>query len=111
MSNYNIQVGWSGKDALADSDPAKIISGNDFNTEFTAVRTALNSKADLNGNAGEDFACNNLTAASIITASTLSASGSLTFDGNTVGTNATGNKTISSGTPTGGANGDVWFQV
>jgi hypothetical protein len=55
MSDYNIQVSWSGKDALADSDPDKVISGADFNTEFTAVKTALNSKANLNGNSGEDF--------------------------------------------------------
>ena len=47
MSDYTIIVGWSGKDALADSATAKIISGDDFNTEFTAVQTAVNSKADI----------------------------------------------------------------
>ena len=31
MSNYTIAVGWSGKDALADTDPGKVISGADFN--------------------------------------------------------------------------------
>jgi len=46
MSNYTIQISWSGKDALPDSDPAKVISGNDFQTEFEAVRTAINSKAE-----------------------------------------------------------------
>jgi hypothetical protein len=50
MSNYNLQIGWSGKDAAAG-----IISGDDFNTEFTSVQTAINSKADLNGNASETF--------------------------------------------------------
>ena len=55
MSNYNLQVTWSGKDALSDSDPDKVISGGDFNTEFTAVKTAVNSKADLNGSATETF--------------------------------------------------------
>ena len=50
MSNYNLQIGWSGKDAAAG-----IISGDDFNTEFTSVQTALNSKADLNGSAAETF--------------------------------------------------------
>lgn len=50
MSNYNLQIGWSGKDAGAG-----IISGDDFNTEFTSVQTAVNSKADLNGNASETF--------------------------------------------------------
>ena len=55
MSNYNLQVTWSGKDALSDSDADKVISGGDFNTEFTAVKTAVNSKADLNGSATETF--------------------------------------------------------
>ena len=55
MSNYTLAVAWSGKDALADSDAAKVISGADFNTEFTAVQTAVNTKADLNGSASESF--------------------------------------------------------
>lgn len=62
MSNYTIAVGWSGKDALLDTDPGKVISGADFNTEFTAVRSAVNSKADVNGSASENFTCNLLTA-------------------------------------------------
>lgn len=55
MSNYTIAVAWSGKDSLADSDAAKVISGADFNTEFSAVRTAVNTKADVNGSASESF--------------------------------------------------------
>ena len=55
MSNYNIAVAWSGKDALADSNPDKVVSGGDFNTEFTAVQTAVNSKADLAGSASQLF--------------------------------------------------------
>ena len=47
MSDYNLQISWSGKDALADSDPDKVVSGGDFNTEFLAVKTAVNSKACL----------------------------------------------------------------
>ena len=67
MSNYTIAVNWSGKDALSDSDAAKVISGSDFNTEFTTVRTAVNSKADTNGDSGEDFAANNATVAGTLT--------------------------------------------
>ena len=67
MSDYTLAVGWSGKDALADSDAAKVISGADFNTEFTTVRTAVNSKTDINGDAGEDFAMNNATVAGTLT--------------------------------------------
>lgn len=55
MSNYTIAIAWSGKDALADSDADKVISGDDFNTEFTAVQTAVNTKAELAGNATQAF--------------------------------------------------------
>ena len=55
MSNYTIAVAWNGKDALSDSDPAKVISGDDFHTEFSAIQTATNSKAELNGSATESF--------------------------------------------------------
>lgn len=62
MSNYSIQINWAGKDALADTDPGKVISGDDFDTEFVAVRNSVNSKADVNGSASENFTCNVLTA-------------------------------------------------
>jgi hypothetical protein len=55
MSNYNLQIPWSGKDSLNDNDPDKVVSGGDFNTEFLAVKTAVNSKADLAGNASQAF--------------------------------------------------------
>jgi len=61
MSNYTIAVAWSGKDALSDSDAAKVISGSDFNTEFTTVQTAINSKAELVGSATQAFAASILT--------------------------------------------------
>ena len=96
MSDYTIAVGWSGKDALADSDAAKVISGADFNTEFSAVRTAVNTKADINGKANESFALNNGTVAG-----TLAVTGNGTVGG-TLG--VTGNTTLStltvSGVPT-----------
>ena len=47
MSDYTLAVNWSGKDALSDSDSAKVISGDDFDSEFTTIRTAVNSKADI----------------------------------------------------------------
>ena len=62
MANYTIAVSWSGKDALSDSDAAKVISGADFNTEFTAVQTAVNTKADLNGSASESFSATTASA-------------------------------------------------
>jgi len=56
MANYDLAVSWSGKDGLADSSAAKVISGGDFHTEFTAVKAAVNTKADINGSASEAFA-------------------------------------------------------
>ena len=55
MADYSKVVAWSGKDALADSSAAKVISGADFHTEFSAVETAVNTKADINGDAAEAF--------------------------------------------------------
>ena len=55
MSDYTIAVDWAGKDNLADSSAAKVISGTDFNTEFSAARVAINTKADINGDASEAF--------------------------------------------------------
>jgi len=47
MSDYTLAVTWSGKDGLSDSDAGKVISGADFNSEFTTIQTAINSKADI----------------------------------------------------------------
>jgi hypothetical protein len=85
MSDYTLAVGWSGKDALADSDAAKVISGADFNTEFTTVRTAVNSKADINGDASESFAIDDATIAGLATiGETLAVTGNTTLSTLTV---------------------------
>ena len=84
MSDYTIAVSWSGKDALSDSNAAKVISGADFNTEFVAVRTAVNSKADINGDATESFAMNNGAVAG-----TLTVTGVPTIPTASAGTNTT----------------------
>ena len=85
MSDYTLAVNWSGKDGLSDSDAAKVISGADFNTEFTTVRTAVNSKADLNGDAGESFAIDDGTVAGTLTiGETLAVTGNTTLSTLTV---------------------------
>jgi len=90
MSDYTLAVNWSGKDALSDSDSAKVISGSDFNTEFTTVRTAVNSKADLNGDAGEDFLIDNSTIAGNVTiGGTLAVTGIPTIPTAATSTNTT----------------------
>ena len=90
MSDYTIAVAWSGKDALADSDANKVISGADFNTEFSAARTAINSKADLNGDAGESFSLDNGTVAGTLTVGeTLTVTGIPTIPTAATATNTT----------------------
>ena len=49
MSSYTPQIAWAAKNGLADSDSAKIVSGADFHTEFSAVQTAVNTKLDGTG--------------------------------------------------------------
>ena len=84
MSDYTLSINWSGKDALSDADAAKVISGADFNSEFTTIRTAVNSKANLNGDATESFAINNATVAG-----TLAVTGVPTVPTQSAGNNTT----------------------
>ena len=110
MSDYTIAVAWSGKDNLADSDANKVISGADFNTEFTAVQSAVNTKADLAGSASQAFAAVTASAgtnttqvattAFVTTAATVAAS-----------SNGYGTRTVGTGNATGGANGDIHYKV
>ena len=46
MSNYTPITDFASKDALPSGDPAKIIRGADFSTEFNNVATAVASKAN-----------------------------------------------------------------
>lgn len=46
MSNYTKSTNFTAKDALPSGDSGKIIRGSEFDTEFTAIQTAVNSKAD-----------------------------------------------------------------
>ena len=110
MANYNLAVSWSGKDALADSDANKVISGADFHTEFTAVKAAVNTKADVNGSASEAFSATTATAgtnttqvattAFVTTAATVASS-----------SNGYGTRTVGTGDATGGSNGDIHYKV
>ena len=115
MSNYNLQVTWSGKDALSDSDPDKVISGDDFHTEFTAVKTAVNTKAEINGSATETFSA--VTAASgtnttqVATTAFVTTGLSTKQDTLTSTSNGYGTKTVSTSAPSGGSDGDIWYKV
>jgi hypothetical protein len=52
---YSNLIAWADKDNLPSGSAEKIISGADFNTEFSNIVPAINSKADTNGNASNAF--------------------------------------------------------
>ena len=116
MSNYNLQIPWSGKDSLNDNDPDKVVSGGDFNTEFLAVKTAVNSKADLAGSASQAFAATTASASTnttqvATTEYTTSAIAANNPAETGVRSNGFGTRTISTGAASGGSNGDIHYQV
>jgi hypothetical protein len=47
MSNYTKTTNFLAKDSLPEADSGKIIKGSEFDTEFNALQTAVNTKADL----------------------------------------------------------------
>lgn len=47
MSNYTKATDFASKDALISGNPSKLVRGTEINTEFAAIQTAVNSKADL----------------------------------------------------------------
>ena len=112
MSNYNLQIAWSGKDSLADSDPDKVVSGGDFNTEFLAVKTSVNSKADLANTsqvvtaatAAAGTNTNQLATTAFVTAA-------ITADALPSTSNGYGTRTVTTGAPSGGSDGDIHYQV
>ena len=46
MSNYTKTTNFTAKDTLPTGNPAKIIKGSDFDTEFDALVTAVASKSN-----------------------------------------------------------------
>lgn len=46
MTAYTKSTNFLAKDSLPDTDPGKIIKGSEFETEFSNLQTAVNSKVD-----------------------------------------------------------------
>ncbi len=46
MSNYTKTTNFTSKDSLSSGDTNKIIRGSEFDTEFNAIATAVQTKAD-----------------------------------------------------------------
>ena len=113
MSNYTIAVSWSGKDALADSDANKVISGDDFNTEFTTVQTAINSKAHIASPTltGTPLAPTASESTNTTQLATTAYCTTAIATHTAARTNGLGARTVSTSAASGGSNGDIWYQV
>ena len=46
MADYTKATNFAAKDALATGNPLKVVVGTDIDTEFNALQSAVNSKAD-----------------------------------------------------------------
>ena len=46
MSNYNKATDFAVKDSYASGNPSKIVKGTEIDSEFSAIASAVNSKAD-----------------------------------------------------------------
>lgn len=83
MADYSKTTNFGVKDGLPSSNPAKIISGGEFDTEFDAIQTAVATKADLVSPAltGTTTAVNLTVSGTTTLAGTLA--GTFTIDGGT----------------------------
>ena len=72
MSDYTQVTAFTPKDSLVSGNPAKVIKGSEFDAEFAAISTSLQTKADKTG---ASFTGN------VSTTGNLSASGTLTVAG------------------------------
>lgn len=77
MSSYIKATDFASKDAMASGNPLKIIRGTEINTEFTAIQTAVNSKAD----AASPTFTGTLTAAALAVTNNQTVGGTLTVTG------------------------------
>lgn len=68
MSNYTKTTNFTAKDTLPTGNPAKIIKGADFDTEFDNLQVAVSSKSDSNSP----------TFTGTVTAATVTVTGTLT---------------------------------
>ena len=46
MSNYTKSTDFAIKDSLSTGNPSKLVKGTEIDTEFNAIQSAVNSKAD-----------------------------------------------------------------
>lgn len=90
MSNYTKTTDFTTKDSLAAGTPAKRIKGQEFDVEFNAIQTAVNSKLD-----STSFTATNLTSGVLATANGGTGSSSTTYCNLT--SNVTGTLPVANG--------------
>lgn len=140
MSNYVKATNFATKDTLPTGDSNKIIKGTEIDNEYNSIAGAISSKADIaspsltgtptapTATAGSNTTQIATTAyvrgevGALGTMSTQNAS-AVAITGGTVagitgsinsvtpGSNSVGSRTVSSSSPTGGSNGDIWYKV
>jgi hypothetical protein len=94
----------AGPTATAGSNTTQIATTAFVRGEVTTATAALGTMSTQN--AGAVSITGGAISATTITTGTINA-----LTTTSLGTNAYGAKTVSSSTPTGGANGDLWYQV
>ena len=101
--------------ALNASEALPLTSALVFTAAFTAVQTAVNTKADLAGSASQAFAAVTASAGTNTTqvATTAFVYAEAATKQDTLGTssNGYGTRTVGTGNATGGANGDIHYKV
>jgi len=69
MSNYGKTTNFTAKDTLASGDPAKLILGGEFDTEFNGIQTAIISKVDVFSGVALNLSVTTLTVGTAFTIS------------------------------------------
>jgi len=109
---YTIQVDWAGKNALGDAETAKIISGDDFDEEFTEIQTVFLEKAEKVGSGAQAFATSTAAATSNTTVSASTEYVTRAVSNLALGTASTQGYFVSATEPTVTLeSGDVWYQT
>ena len=78
MTDYTITTNFGAKDSLPSGNAGKVIQGSEFTTEFTNIKSAINSKAN---SAGDTFT------GGVIFADTVVANGIVTMNSNAIVSN------------------------
>lgn len=129
MSGYTKATDFAAKDALDDDAAGKVIKGTEFDDEFNSLQVAVNSKADSNSpnltgaptapTAPSGTNTTQIASTAFVTTAidniTLTGGDGIDVTDNTISiettSNGHGTRTVSTGSPSGGSDGDIWYKV